>query len=322
MRTRRSVLSTAVAAVAACNFIGRAGAEPNAIKLVYPFAAGGSGDAVARLLAEHLARRLDRPVVVMNVTGAGGQIGARTVKDTPPDGGTLLFAAAAQMTLQPHIMPNLGYDPERHFVPIAQVARFDQVVAVSRAISVRSLPELITWLRANPDKAAFGSPGAGTGAHLAGLAIGRTHNIEFRHVPYRGTPTALPDLFEGRLPVFIAGRAELLQHHDSGAVRILASADAAQPKGKPIVPTLRENGVDVEAPAWFGIYAPVGTPRELAERYAKAVTEALQMPEVRSRIAAIGFEPTGATGDELRVIQKAQSDRWRELVARLAFKLE
>jgi len=322
MSTRRTFLRRALAAMVAGNPIARAEAKADAVKLVYPFAAGGAGDTVARLLAEQLARGLGRPVVVQNVAGAGGQIGARSVKGAPRDGATLLFAAATQMTLQSHIMPDLGYDPEWDFVPIAQVVRFDQVVAVSRTVPAGSLQALVAWLRANHDKAAFGSPGVGTGAHLAGLAIGHTFNIELRHVPYRGTPAALSDLLEGRLPVFIAGRAELVQHHDSGVLRILISTDAERPKREPSVPTLRDSGVDMDAPAWFGIYAPNGTPHEIVERIAKITIAALQQPEVQSRIAALGFEPTGITGDDVRSIQKAQSDRWRELVARLAFKLE
>lgn len=319
---RRKFLGTAIAALATSGLSLRAVSEPNALKLVYPFAAGGSGDAVARLLAEQLARGLGRPALVTNVTGAGGQIGARTVKGAPPDGATLLFAAAAQMTLQPHIMPGLGYDPERDFVPIGQIARFDQVVTVSRTIPVSSLHELVDWLRANPDKAAFGSPGTGTGPHLAGLAIGRTFNIELRHVAYRGTPQALPDILQGRLPVFIAARAELSQHHDSGALRILVSTDAERPNREPNVPTLRESGVAMDAPAWFGVYAPIGTQREIVEGIAKITATALQTSEVHARIAALGFDATVTTGDELRSIQRAQSERWRALVARLAFKLE
>lgn len=322
MSTRRTFLAAALAAAAGCRLAAQAGAEPSAVKLVYPFAAGGSGDAVARLLAERLAHSLGRPVTVLNITGAGGQIGARTVKSSPPDGATLLFAAAAQMTLQPHLMPDLGYDAERDFVAVTQVVRFDQVVAVSRTVSARSMRDLVDWLRANPDKAAFGSPGVGTGAHLAGLAIGRAFNIDLRHVPYRGTPSALPDLREGRLPIFIAARAELIQHHENGALLILATADAERPKLAPDVPTLREIGVDMEAPAWFGIYATAGTQGEFVQRIARMTAAALQTPELRSRIAALGFEPTGTSAEELVSTQKTQSARWREIVTRLAFKLE
>lgn len=127
-------------------------AQAGPIKIVYSFAAGGAGDTVARLLAEHLGQRLERPVMVNNVTGAGGLIGARSVKSGPADGSTVLFAAAAPMTLQPHIVANLGYDPFADFVAVSQVVKFDQVLAVGRDVPVSSMSELANWLRPNPDK--------------------------------------------------------------------------------------------------------------------------------------------------------------------------
>ena len=196
-------------------------AQETPLKIVYPFPAGGSGDAIARMIAEHLQKSLGRAVIVENKTGAGGRIGAQSVRDAPPDGATLLLAAAAQFTLQPHVLTNLGYDPFADFVPVARIVKFDQVFVVNGQVPARSIKELAAWLKANPDQAAFGSPGAGTGAHFVALEFGRTFGIAVRHVPYRGTPAALPDLLAGRLPMYGASIAELIEHHRSGGIRSL-----------------------------------------------------------------------------------------------------
>ena len=211
-------------------------AQDQTLKIVYPFSAGGSGDAIARVIAGHLQKSLGRPVIVENKTGAGGRIGAQAVKESPPDGATLLLAAGPQFTLQPHVLANLGYDPFADFVPIARIAKFDLAVAVSGKIPPRSIKDLAAWLRANPDQAVFGSPGAGTAAHFAAMTLTRTFDLSARHVFYRGTPAALPDLLEGRVPIYIASSAELLEHDKSGGIRILATTGAERSSFSPDSP--------------------------------------------------------------------------------------
>ena len=219
----------------------RAQPQQQTIKIVFPYPSGGSADAIVRLVAEQLQKSLGRTVIVENKTGAGGRIGAHAVKDSSPDGSMLLFAAATQFTLQPHVLTNLGYDPFMDFVPLARVVEFDQALVVASHVPARTIAELTAWLRNNPDQAAYGSPGAGTGAHFVGLEFGRTFGIAMRHVPYRGTPAALPDLMAGRLPIYVASIGELIEYHNSGSLRILATA-------VPGIPTLKESGVNIEAP--------------------------------------------------------------------------
>jgi tripartite-type tricarboxylate transporter receptor subunit TctC len=301
---------------------GPALAQDQALKIVYPFPAGGSGDAIVRMIADHLGQSLARPVVVENKTGAGGRIGAQAVKEAPPDGNTILYAAAAQFTLQPHVLTNLGYDPFTDFMPLARVVKFDQGLAVSGKVPVRSMQELVAWLKANPDQGAFGSPGAGTGAHFAALAVGRTFGVELRHVAYRGTPAALPDLLAGRLPLYIASAAELMEHHASGGVRIVATAGAARSPFLPDVPTLKESGVAIEAPGWFAFYAPAKMPPQMAERLQQAIAAAAQTADVRARIKALGFEPTDTAARDLARVQRAEFDAWGVAVKASGFKPE
>jgi tripartite-type tricarboxylate transporter receptor subunit TctC len=296
--------------------------QEHALKIVYPYPAGGSGDAIVRMVADYLQKSLGRPVVVENKTGAGGRIGAQAVKDAPPDGATLLFAAAAQFTLQPHVLANLGYDPLADFVPISRIVKFDQALVVNGQVPARSIKELAAWLKTNPDKAAFGSPGAGTGAHFAALEFGRTFGVPVRHVPYRGTPAALPDLLAGRLPIYVASAAELIEHHKSGGIRILATAGAVRSPMLADVPTLKESGVDIQAPGWFAFYAPAKIPAAMKERLEKEISAAANSPAIRARIEALGFQPTDTTARDLERVQRVEFDAWAAVVKASGFKAE
>ena len=296
--------------------------QEQALKIVYPYPAGGSGDAIVRMFADYLQKSLGRPVVVENKTGAGGRIGAQSVKDAPPDGATLLFAAAAQFTLQPHVLANLGYDPFADFVPVSRIVKFDQALVINGQIPARSIKELAAWLKTNPDKAAFGSPGAGTGAHFAALEFGRTFGIPVRHVPYRGTPAALPDLLAGHLPIYVASATELVEHHRSGGIRILATAGDARSPLLPEVPTLKEGGVNINAPGWFAFYAAAKTQPATRERLEKEISAAAKSPAIRAKIEALGFQPTKTAAEDLERVQRAEFDTWAEVVKATGFKLE
>jgi tripartite-type tricarboxylate transporter receptor subunit TctC len=180
------------------------------------------------MLADHLQKSLARAVIVENRPGAGGRVGARAVKEAAPDGATLLFAPSGLATAYPHVYANLGYDPLVDLLPIIQVVKFDQALVVGGKLPVRSVAELVAWLKANPDQATFGSPGAGGSVHFAGMEFGRFAKLDLRHVAYKGTPAALPDLMTGRLPMYIASVAEFIEHHKAGTIRILATLGASR----------------------------------------------------------------------------------------------
>lgn len=317
--TRRLVLAGLAAFLAQPAF---AQTPQQTLKIVFSYPAGGSADAVVRMVAEQLQKTLGRSVIVENKTGAGGRIGAQAVKDAPADGTTLLFAAAAQFTLQPHVLTNLGYDPFTDFVPVSRIIKFDQALVVGSQVQARSISELVAWLKANPDQAAFGSPGAGTGAHFAGLEFGRTFGIAMRHVPYRGTPAALPDLVAGRLPMYLASTAELVEHHKGGGVRILATAGGARLPTLPDVPTLKESGVNIEAPGWFAFYATSGTSKAVTARLEQEIAAAANTQAVRARIEALGFQPTDVTAQDLARVQRAEFETWAAVVKATGFKPE
>jgi tripartite-type tricarboxylate transporter receptor subunit TctC len=284
------------------------------LRIVFPFAAGGSTDAIARLLAEQLAVSLGRAVIVDNRAGAGGRLGVKAVTQAQPDGATLLFATGPLIALQPHIYTNLGYDPLRDLLPISQVMQSDLALAVGPETPAQTLHELTAWLRTNPAKAVYGSPGAGTASHFAATEFARQLKLELRHVSYRGTGAALPDLLGGRLPTYIAATPELVEHHRAGRIRIVATTDATRSPLLQDVPTFKEQGVDIVAPLWVAIYAPSRTPTDVATRLNQAIVAALQIPKVRERILTIGFQPTGTSADDLRRIQNSDFAFWGPIV--------
>jgi tripartite-type tricarboxylate transporter receptor subunit TctC len=268
-----------------------------------------------------MQKSLGRAVIVENRPGAAGRIGLRAVKEAAPDGATLLFIPGGPITIHPHIFQNLGYDPLVDLLPITQVVKFDVALAVSGKLPVRSLPELVAWLKANPEQATFGSPGPGGATHFLGVELGRLAKLDLRHVAYK-TP-ALPDLMTGRLPMYITVAAELIEHHQSGSIRILATASATRSRFLPDVPTLRESGFDLEEPPnWHAMYAPAGTPANVAERLRAAILDALRNAEIRARIETLGFEVAGTTGEELARIQRADYERWGPIIKASGFKAD
>jgi tripartite-type tricarboxylate transporter receptor subunit TctC len=297
-------------------------AESPPLRIVYPFAAGGSGDAVARLVAEHLHKGFGRPVIVENKTGAGGRIGAQAVKQAPADGTVLLLAGSSQLTLQPHTTIDLGYDPFADFAPVSQLVTFDIALVASREVPARSIQELVRWLKDNPDQGIYGSPGVGTIPFFAGLQFGRLAGVPLRHVAYRGTPAALPDLLAGRIPMYVAASGELIDHHRRGSLRILATFATSRSPFLPDIPTLGEAGIDVEAVGWFGFYAPAGTSPDIVADLESRIGATLRIPEVQARIEGLGYQAAATTAAELKRIQRAEFDRWGAIVTTSGFKPE
>jgi tripartite-type tricarboxylate transporter receptor subunit TctC len=319
--SRRAILAGA-GCVTLSQLIVPGFAQDQALKIIMPYAAGGSADSVARLLAERLQASLGRSVIVESRSGGGGRIGLIGVKQAAPDGATLLFAAGGQIFLQPHLEPNIGYDPFADLLPISQIMKFDQGLAVGPQTPAKSLQELVAWFRSNPNQAVYGTPGAGTAAHFVGAEFGRLSKLDLRPIAYRSTSAALPDLIAGRVPMYVASTPELIEHHKTGGIRIIATTDEVRSPLLPEVPTFRESGVDVLAPAWWAVYAPVKTPLRIAEPLNRAIVAVVQAPDIRARILGLGYQPTGTTAAELMALQRADYDRWGLVVKASGFRLE
>ncbi len=292
------------------------------LKIVFPFAAGGSADSIARLFADQLHARFGTVAIVDNVAGAGGRIGAQAVKNAAPGEEALLFASASQFTLQPHLFRQPGYDPELDFAPVSQVMTADLVLAVSGLLPIHSTAELIDWIRANPAQAVYGSPGAGTAPHFICSEFGRLTGLSLRHAPYKGTSAALPDVLAGRVPMYMAFLSELLEQHRSGDIRIIATTAATRSSFLPDVPTLKESGIDVDASGWFAFYAPAHLSTAPLERLTKQIIAIGSDPDIRHRIRATGCEPTATTPGELRRLQHVEFERWGRIVKASGFPIQ
>jgi len=318
MLSRRALLLGANAFVLST---ASSAAQDQPLKIVYPFPAGNAADAVARLIAERLQHDLHRSVIVENKSGAAGRIGAHAVKDTPADGGALLFAVSSMMTLQPHLFADTGYDPFADFAPVSQVMTFDQAVAVAATSPIRSIQDLVAWYKANPAQAVYGSPGAGSGPHIVAVEFAKAFGLNLRHAAYRGTAAALPDLFAGRIPAHFAASAELAEHHVGGRLRILAIGGAERAPALPDVPTFRESGADIDATGWYALYASAHAPAGEIRKFERAVIAIAHDPEISARIRSLGFRPTGTTADALRKIQRADFDHWGRVVSASGLKI-
>lgn len=289
------------------------------IKIVFPFAAGGSGDALARLMAEYLRAGLNRNVIVEDVTGGAGRIGTRQVATAAPDGNTLLLTPIAPVVIHQHVYKDLEYDPIKDFAPVSQVATFEFGIAVGAKVPVQSLKELVEWAKANPKEASYGSPGAGALPHFFGVLFSRAAGVDFVHIGYRGSAPAIADLTGGQIPIVVTTTSDLLGMYSAGRIRVLATSDVKRSPLMPDVPTFREAGYDIEGTSWYGVFAPAKTPPALVERYSKILADALKLPEVKERLLKLGLYATGTTPAELAKIQREDSARWEPAVKASGF---
>lgn len=313
---RRGVTTWILAATALAWTVAAKAQEP--IRLVFPFAAGGSGDTIARLVAEKMRASLERTVIVESRIGGAGRIGVVAVKHAPPDGNTLLFTPIAPLAVYQHSYKTLDYDPFVDFRPVAQVGAFDFGVAVG-SDGPKTLAELVAWAKANPVQANYGIPAIGTLPHFLGAMFGRAAGLDLRQVPYRGSAPALTDLVGGTLPILFTTVSDLAETHKGGRIRVLATSGAKRSPFMPDVPTFREAGYALEAAGWYGIFAPAKTPADVIGRLNAAIVAAVQAPETKDRLLAAGLQPTGTSVAEFAAIQRADADFWGKAVKASGF---
>lgn len=300
----------------------RSPTEAKPLRIVSPYAAGGGGESLVRLMTEPLRLALGRPVLFENKPGAAGRVGVQYVKEAPADGSVLLFVPIAPMSIFPHVYPDLAYDPVKDFKPVSQLATFDLGLAVGPAVPVQSVKELVAWLKANPDKAAFGTPAAGSLPHFFALLFGRAVDVSLREVPYKGNAPALADLTGGHLPMFFTSSTDLVEQHKAGRLRVLATSGRERSPALPDVPTFLEAGLTIEGAGWYGFFVPAGTPSDIVERLSAALVAASRTPDVAARIQSLGLRATGTTPAQLGEIQRADSAHWGPVIRASGFKPE
>ena len=317
---RRHIVGSLGAAVAATVIPAFAQAAP--VKILVGFPPGGSADTTARLIAEKMSAIMGNPVVVENRPGAGGRIAAQAVKDAAPDGNMLMIAPLAVMVVQPVVFKSVKYDTTKDFTPIGNAALFPLAVAVGPATPAKTFAELIAWLKANPMQANFGSPATGSLPHFLGEMIGQALNVKIQHVPYQGGAPLMTALLGSQLPVGIDTPAEFAENHRAGKLKILAVSGGQRAAQFPDVPTLREQGVNLEASAWFGIFGPAGMPAARTESLSTALSAALRQPDVISKLAALGLQAAPESSAEMARRMAADKARWEPVIKSTGFQAD
>ena len=290
------------------------------IRLIIPFAPGGTSDILARLMAPGLGATLGQPVIVENRTGAGGRLMVEAVKAARPDGDTLMFVPQGPMTLFPFIYKALRFDPFRDFTPIGRVCTLDYALTTGPATPARTLAEYLAWARVDANKAAYGSPGAGTVPHFIGQGLAQKAGVPLTHVPYRGAAPSMADLLGGNLSLVVSPLPDAIEHHRSGKARVLATSGEQRSDALAGVPTLKEAGVDLVVDGWYGLYAPAG----LAAERQMALNQALgtAVGSMRDALARGSMRPAPTTPEQLTQIARRESALWEQLVKASGFNPE
>ena len=298
---RRDFLGMAALAALPAVAIAQERFPSRPVRIVIPFAAGGSTDILARICAQLLADRLGQSAVPENITGAGGTIGAQRVLDAPADGHTLLAGTPGPVTINPHLLPRITYHSLRDFEPLVFVGDSPAVVVVRRDSPIRSVKDLVERAKSQPGRMTFASAGIGSFAHLSGELFKRRAAVDIAHVPYRGTAPAATDLLAGHVEVMFENYPSVQPYLPSGDMRVLAIGARRRSALLPGVPTLIEEGVpDYESTSWFGLFARTGTPAAAITAVNAAVNDGLRDAALRERLAGMGVEPVGGSPAEFR----------------------
>lgn len=303
---------------------GMSFAQDKPIRLVVPFPPGGATDITARVLQEPLQRILGQPVVIDNRGGAGGSIGMSEVSRAAPDGLTFGVATLSTHGVNPAVLSKLPYDPVKGFVGVTEIVKAPGVIVINpKELPVNSFAELVKYLKANPGKVSYATPGNGTIGHMWGELFKSSTGTSMVHIPYRGAGPAINDVLGGQVPVYFDQVASSLPHVKSGKLKALAVSWPKRLDVLPEVPTYGELGYAVaNEPSWFGLVAPAGTPANLVLRMQQAVATALKEPAVRDRLAEQGLYASGTTPTEFSQQIVREIDKMKKVAAYAKIKLD
>lgn len=289
---------------------------PNrAIRLIVPFAAGGSTDIVARIVAAKMGDILKQPVVVENRAGAGGNAGAAAVAKAAPDGYTVLMGTVATHAINPALYTKMPYDPVKDFAPVSLLVNVPNVVVVHPSLNVKTVGELIALLKANPGKYEYASSGIGTPLHLSGALFESMADVKMVHVPYKGAGPALVDVMGGQVKIMFDNLPSSIGHIRKGSLVGLGVTTKERSPAAPDMPTVSESGLPgYETYSWNAIFAPAGTPMPIVDKLAKACIEAMNDPDVKAKLADLSAVPVGSTPAQLSDHVKSELAKWGPVV--------
>jgi tripartite-type tricarboxylate transporter receptor subunit TctC len=293
------------------------------VTIVVPFAAGGGNDILARLIAQRMGQALGQQFVIENRAGAGGTIGARAVAKAPPDGHTLMVGHSGVFGIAPALYADPGYEPRRDFAPIGLIASYQQILVTHPSLPVHNIADLIALARREPGKITYASAGVGSGSHVSTERFAVMADIHLTHVPYRGTGAMQGDLVGGHVDIAISTFPSVFGQIRSGLLRTIAVTGEARPSIFPDVPTIAESGVPgYAAVIHYGMVAPAGINRAIADRLNAELRAALANEDVRARIAEEGGEPLPGTRDQQARDLAEEEAKWGALVRKLGIRSE
>jgi tripartite-type tricarboxylate transporter receptor subunit TctC len=293
-----------------------------AVKIIVPFAAGGTADAVPRLVADWLSRKWGQPVIIENRTGAGGNIGAEAVYRSVPDGYTLLSSPPPPLVINQNLYPNIGFDPAK-FEPVIVMAHVPNALFVNpRTITASSLPELVEYLRKNPEKVTAATQGNGTTSHLTAELFQVMAKVKMRSIPYRGSAPALQGLLAGDVDLMFDNLGVSLPLVEAGSLKLLAVASPQRLPSLPDVPTVAETLPGFQAVAWYAIVAPPGTPKNITDKINADVNEALRQPELQDRLKKLSAETFGGSVEKTAKYMREEVERWGDVIKAADIKLQ
>ena len=309
----RWIACTAIAAMAPMAW-AQSGWPGKPIKIVQPFAAGGGGDIVSRLLAEKMQAELGQPVVVENRPGAGGNIGAQQVARQPADGYTLMTTSGA-FAISPSLFKSLGYDPQKDFVPVTKIAIAPLLVLVRADSPLRTMADLIAMAKKDPKAVSYASFGIGSPSHMIGESINKKAGIAMAHVPY-SAGNAVTDLLGGQVTVAILDALSQTPQVKAGKLRALALNGNQRLPALPDVPTLNESGIPFDLVGWHALFAPAGTPRDVVERLNRLVNQIIAQPDVKARMFELAMFPVNppTSPEQWGAMFRQDIQAWGDLV--------
>jgi tripartite-type tricarboxylate transporter receptor subunit TctC len=310
-------------ALVASSALAQATYPTRPIRLIVPFAPGGTTDVLARIIGERLHKALGQPIVIENRGGAGGNIGADAVAKAAPDGYTLLMGTVGTHAINPSLYPKMPFEPLTDFAPVAFVAAVPNVMVVSpKAVKATTVQEFIAEAKKS-GQFSVASSGVGSSIHLTGELFKQVTGLDMTHVPYRGAGPALNDLMGGQVQVMFDNLPSSIQHVRAGTLRALAVSSANRAPALPDVPTLAESGLaGFEATSWFALFVPKGTPAEIVAKLNAEVRNALSTPEVKKRVEDLGAEIRLVSPDELMAYVRQEHEKWGKVVKTSGAKAE
>ncbi len=326
MNNRRNFVQSAgaLAAIGALSPLVARAQGLEQVKIVNGFPAGGTADATSRRVGEHMrgSAFTKNTAVVENKPGAGGRIACETVKNAAPDGSTLLLTPYSCTAVYPHIYTKLSYDPFKDLMPVSIAAVMHHGLAVGPMVpeTVKTVRDYVAWCKANPGKASYGSPAAGSLPHFLGALLSSYTGVPLTHVPYRGSVPGVADLIGGQLASMFTPSGDFLANHKAGKIRMIATSGPTRSRFSPEVPTFAEQGFsELTTEEWFGFYAPANTPGNVIDNANAAINAALKQTPVVNSLGTFGLVAAGSTVREMDRSQREAHFRWGPLVRHIGF---